>query len=58
MPCGWSPRFSHHLQPVAGQHVADDLPQLMLPLTEVQPGQEGNWLWPQIGPDEAPISCT
>jgi hypothetical protein len=44
----------HDLQPVAGQHVADDLPQLVISLAEVQPGQEGNWPWPQIGPDEAP----
>src|SRR5262244_3122981 len=34
--------------------MADDLSQLMLPFTEVQPGQEGSRLWPQIGPDEAP----
>src|SRR5262245_12329779 len=42
----------HHLQPVTGQHMADDLPQFMLSLAEVQPGQEGSRLWPQIGPDE------
>ena len=28
----------HDLQPVAGQHVADDLPQPVFLLTEVQPG--------------------
>ena len=44
----------HHLEPVAGQPVADDLPQFVFPLAEIQPGQEGGWLWPQIGPDQAP----
>src|SRR5689334_6276447 len=33
--------------------MADDLPQLMLALAEIQPGQEGSRLWTQIGPDEA-----
>jgi hypothetical protein len=28
----------HHLEPVAGQHVADDLPQVVFSLAEVQPG--------------------
>jgi hypothetical protein len=32
--------------------VADDLPQLMISLAEVQPGQEWGGLWTQIGPDE------
>jgi hypothetical protein len=39
----------HHLEPVARQPMADDLAQLVVPLKEVQPGQERRGRWPHIG---------